>query len=70
MTTITTFANAMETQRCIRSLDRIADVLLPTWRDELAEIGCRHPDIACVTDSLIGSLDDARGDSGLKKLRE
>ena len=60
---VETFSNAVEAQRCIRALDRIEQFMLVSWRNELREIGQRHPDLGDVVDSLVASLHDAWEDS-------
>ena len=67
---IETFSNAVEAQRCIRALDRIEKFMLVSWRNELREIGQRHPDLGDVVDSLMASLQDAWKDSAAAAARD
>ena len=67
---IETFSNAVEAQRCIRALDRIEQFMLVSWRNELREIGQRHPDLGDVVDSLMASLQDAWEDSAAAAARD
>ena len=67
---IETFSNAVEAQRCIRALDRIEQFMLVSWRNELREIGQRHPDLDDVVDSLMASLQDAWEDSAAAAARD
>jgi len=44
--------------------------MLVSWRNELREIGQRHPDLGDVVDSLMASLQDAWEDSAAAAARD
>ena len=67
---VETFSNAIEAQRCIRALDQLEQCMLVKWRNELREIGRRHPDLGDVVDSLMASLLDAWEDSAALSARD
>lgn len=66
---ISTFSSAVEAQRCLSQLERIERLLILGWREELTELGRRHPDMVTVTGNLADSLHDAWDDSGAARLR-
>ena len=69
-TAIANFAAAVEAQRCIEALDRIENGILARAKNQLAEIAIDRPDIGGVADSLIHSITDAIGDSGLRSMKQ
>lgn len=66
---IYSYAMATEAARCIAALDRIESAVIERAQNDLAEIALAHPDVGGVVDSIIGSLTDGIGDSGLHAMK-